>query len=218
MTSALPALVIAAVGWLAFPQDLAAQALPAACAEQSAPGGVAMPLSELRMRAEAEILTDPVATVAILCSGLARASVELGAGSADTAWWALSLAMPLIAFLDRHAEAEPLLDFALPVFERELGRLGLHNAVALPELLVELGLGNAEALYLALGSGDMNVAQVSGAIQRRLKATAPPAPPRPGRAPTRLKPSAGLEIEGVGDLVSTLARCCNPVAPEPIAG
>ena len=121
MTSALPALVIAAAGWLAFPQDLAAQALPAACAEQSAPGGVAMPLSELRMRAEAEILTDPVATVAILCSGLARASVELGAGSADTAWWALSLAMPLIAFLDRHAEAEPLLDFALPVFERELG-------------------------------------------------------------------------------------------------
>jgi GTP pyrophosphokinase len=103
------------------------------------------------------------------------------------------------------------------LFEREVGRLGLQNAVTMPDLLAELGLPGADALYLALGAGDLNVAQVSGAIQRRLKAEAAPAvavaPP-----PRRRRPPTGLEIEGVGDLACTFARCCNPVPPEPIAG
>ena len=104
------------------------------------------------------------------------------------------------------------------LFERELGRLGLQNAVPLPELLAELGLPGADALYLALGAGDLNVAQVSGAIHRRLKLGAPAAAASPPAATRRRKPSPGLDIEGVGDLASTFARCCNPVPPEPIAG
>jgi len=104
------------------------------------------------------------------------------------------------------------------MFEREIGRLGLQNAISMPELLEELHLPAAEALYLALGAGDLNVAQVSGAIQRRLKALAPAELAPPPAATRRRKPSTGLEIEGVGDLASTFARCCNPVPPEPIAG
>jgi GTP pyrophosphokinase len=104
------------------------------------------------------------------------------------------------------------------LFERELTRLGLQNAISMPELLEELHLPGADALYLALGAGDLNVAQVSGAIQRRLKALAPPDMARPPAATRRRKPSTGLEIEGVGDLACTFARCCNPVPPEPIAG
>jgi GTP pyrophosphokinase len=104
------------------------------------------------------------------------------------------------------------------LFERELGRLGLQNAVPLSDLLAELSLPDAEALYLALGAGDMNVAQVSGAIQRRLKAHAQLPGTRVGAPARRRKPSTGLDIEGIGDLMSTFARCCNPVPPEPIAG
>jgi GTP pyrophosphokinase len=104
------------------------------------------------------------------------------------------------------------------LFEREIARLGLQNAVAMPELLTELGLPGADALHLALGAGDLTVAQVSGAIHRRIKVNAPlPAVTRTPAA-RRRKPSAGLEIEGVGDLASTFARCCNPVPPEAIAG
>ncbi len=105
------------------------------------------------------------------------------------------------------------------LFERELARLGLANAVPLPELLEELHLDTAEALYLALGAGDMSVAQVSGAIQRRLKLREPLAPPAPPAAPaTRRKAATGLQVEGIGDLACTYARCCNPMPPEPIAG
>jgi GTP pyrophosphokinase len=104
------------------------------------------------------------------------------------------------------------------LFEREVARLGLQNAVAMPELLAELGQPSAEALYLGLGAGDLTVAQVSGAIHRRLKANAPLPSVTKAPAARRRKPSTGLDIEGVGDLASTFARCCNPVPPEPIAG
>jgi GTP pyrophosphokinase len=36
-------------------------------------------------------------------------------------------------------------------------------------------------------------------------------------APAREAPAA-VQVEGVGDLMSTHARCCNPVPPEPITG
>jgi GTP pyrophosphokinase len=103
------------------------------------------------------------------------------------------------------------------MFDRELDRLGVR-ALPLPEILDELGLENADALYLGLGEGELNLAQVAGAIQRRLQERAPPKPPR---APTHAdKPgkASGLIVDGVGDLMSTIARCCRPVPPEPIAG
>ncbi len=105
------------------------------------------------------------------------------------------------------------------LLERELGRLGLASAVPLPELLAEMSLPTADALYLGLGTGDLNVAQVSGAIQRRMRARAPDlAPPPAPRAKARRKAATGLEVEGVGDLACTYARCCSPVPPQPIAG
>ncbi|MCU0977209.1 MAG: bifunctional (p)ppGpp synthetase/guanosine-3',5'-bis(diphosphate) 3'-pyrophosphohydrolase [Steroidobacteraceae bacterium] len=104
------------------------------------------------------------------------------------------------------------------LLERELGRLGLAHAVPLPELLAEMNIATADALYLGLGTGDVNIAQVSGAIQRRLRARAAEAPPPPAPAKPRRKAATGLTVEGVGDLACTYARCCSPVPPQPIAG
>jgi GTP pyrophosphokinase len=103
------------------------------------------------------------------------------------------------------------------MFEREVERLGVRT-VTLPEILDELALENADALYVGLGEGEINLAQVAGAIQRRLQERAPPKLPR--TSPDAGKPgkATGLVVDGVGDLMSTIARCCRPVPPEPIAG
>jgi GTP pyrophosphokinase len=104
------------------------------------------------------------------------------------------------------------------MLERELDRLGVR-APSLPEVLAELGLSSADALHQALGEGDMTLAQVAGAIQRKLHEREPPKPPRIHAKPEgSAKASKGLVIDGVGDLLSTIARCCRPVPPEPIAG
>ena len=101
------------------------------------------------------------------------------------------------------------------MLERELDRLGVRTP-PLPEILAELGLPNLDALYLGLGQGELTLAQVAGAVHRRLHEREPP-------KPRALKPTVsgevtGMVIDGVGDLLSSFAKCCRPVPPEPIAG
>jgi GTP pyrophosphokinase len=105
------------------------------------------------------------------------------------------------------------------LFERELARLGAEHTLT-SELIGEFGLPNAEALHLALGSGDLSLAQVSGAIERRLrgKSALAPRPELPPIGPSRREQAAAVQVEGIGDLMSTHARCCNPVPPESITG
>jgi GTP pyrophosphokinase len=101
------------------------------------------------------------------------------------------------------------------MFERELDRLGVR-APPLPEILDELGLPDLDALYVGLGEGELTAAQVAGAVHRRLRDHEP-------QKPRMFKPAAasqpgGMVIDGVGDLLSSFARCCRPVPPEAIAG
>jgi GTP pyrophosphokinase len=104
------------------------------------------------------------------------------------------------------------------IFERELARLGGDHALT-SELVGEFGVPGADALHLALGSGELSLAQVTAAIERRMRGKpASAAPELPAIVPARRAPTAAVEIEGVGDLLSTHARCCNPVPPEPITG
>ena len=101
------------------------------------------------------------------------------------------------------------------ILERELQRLAIHS-VTLPELISEFNFANAEQLYQAIGEGEINVAQITGAIQRRAQPQELPssAPRRPAVLPKH----PGITIEGVGDLLSSFARCCAPVPPETIGG
>ncbi len=63
------------------------------------------------------------------------------------------------------------------------------------------------------------------ASTKAASAEVPPAPPPAGTAPLAPRPArsatrgrSAVEIEGVGDLPTTMARCCAPVPPEAIAG
>jgi GTP pyrophosphokinase len=102
------------------------------------------------------------------------------------------------------------------LLDRELHRLGV-NSPPIPELLRELGQDSAEALHEALGLGEVSTASVAGAIQRLLHAreTRPDGAARQRAANSR---APEVEVQGIGDLLSTYARCCKPVPPESIAG
>jgi len=102
------------------------------------------------------------------------------------------------------------------MLDRELQRLGV-NSPPIPELLAELGLKSSEALHEALGLGEVSAAQVAGAIQRLLHARDARSEPAPRSRPSGSR-EPDVEVQGIGDLLSTYARCCKPVPPEPIAG
>ena len=103
------------------------------------------------------------------------------------------------------------------IVDREIARLSARdlppNAIA-----TELKLPNVEALYVALGAGDITSSAIANAIQRLRKEE--PQAPLPAKRQRRRKGSVNeqVEIRGVGDLLCTLARCCRPVPPETIVG
>jgi GTP pyrophosphokinase len=103
------------------------------------------------------------------------------------------------------------------LFDREIQRLGVGSP-PIPELLSELKLPSTETLHEALGLGEVSPAQLAGAIQRILHAREgrPEHPIRPRTSPAVREPD--IEVQGIGDLLSTIARCCQPVPPEPIVG
>ncbi|MFZ2507377.1 MAG: bifunctional (p)ppGpp synthetase/guanosine-3',5'-bis(diphosphate) 3'-pyrophosphohydrolase [Steroidobacteraceae bacterium] len=105
------------------------------------------------------------------------------------------------------------------MFERELLRLGAQHSLV-SELIGEFNVSNVDGLYLALGSGDLSLAQLTGAIQRRMRGReamqAETAAPK--AVPARPIAARTVQIEGIGDLLSVYARCCNPLPPEPVTG
>jgi len=109
------------------------------------------------------------------------------------------------------------------MLERELQRSAHgsgEGSITLPELIGEFHFDSADQLHQALGEGEVTIAQIAGAIQRKAK-------PQEQQAATLRRESAeerapekasGVTVDGVGDLLSNFARCCRPVPPEPIAG
>jgi GTP pyrophosphokinase len=100
------------------------------------------------------------------------------------------------------------------ILEREIHRLGVATP-PIPQLLAELALEDIEDLHESLGLGELSAAQLAGAIQRLHARESRSAAP-PLRVAKAREPEA--EIQGIGDLLSTYARCCKPVPPEPIVG
>lgn len=111
------------------------------------------------------------------------------------------------------AEGRELLD-------KELRRLGLLGADLVP-VLPRLRLATQDDLLVALSLGDVSPAQVSRALhEAQQPKEAPALPPIPAAA-SRDKVGARSDsfvVDGVGNLLMQLARCCQPVPGDAIAG
>ncbi|MGO9803901.1 MAG: RelA/SpoT family protein [Steroidobacteraceae bacterium] len=101
--------------------------------------------------------------------------------------------------------------------ERELSRIGGVRAEQLAALTAQLNARDLEHFYQLLGEGEITVTQLMQAAGRLIAPPAERAIVRPARPAPRRR-AAPIEIEGVGDLPTTLARCCAPLRPQPITG
>ena len=105
------------------------------------------------------------------------------------------------------------------LLDRELKRLGLQQS----DLMVAARKFHADSvddLYIQVALGDTGPNQVSRALLEAEKAASQPATPVLPR-PTARRGSIGksdFTVQGVGNLLVQLARCCQPVAGEPITG
>ena len=99
------------------------------------------------------------------------------------------------------------------MLEKELKRLGLDFG-KLDEVASAFKYEKSDDFLAAVGYGDIDTHQVA----QRLS----PAPVEEELPPTvaaiPIADTRGIQVQGVGDLLTRLARCCNPVPGDPIVG
>jgi GTP diphosphokinase / guanosine-3',5'-bis(diphosphate) 3'-diphosphatase len=99
--------------------------------------------------------------------------------------------------------------------ERELQRLGITNT-NFEKMGRELGFKLPEEMFIALGNGDLSV----GRVIKELSETEQTADILEATVPAQqAKPSTdAVEVVGLKGLLSTMARCCNPMPGDQIVG
>jgi GTP pyrophosphokinase len=108
------------------------------------------------------------------------------------------------------------------ILDRELRRVAMMQADLSP-VLERFRVGTVEELQEALALGDVGPSQVSRALHEHAQSLQPAPPPAPARAASKARPAArgdggNFTVEGVGNLLTQLARCCQPVPGDAIAG
>jgi GTP diphosphokinase / guanosine-3',5'-bis(diphosphate) 3'-diphosphatase len=99
--------------------------------------------------------------------------------------------------------------------ERELQRLGITNT-NFEKMARELGFKTPDEMFIALGTGDLSVnrviKQLSDTVETAdiLEATIPAQETKPS--------TDAVEVVGLKGLLSTMARCCNPMPGDQIVG
>ena len=103
--------------------------------------------------------------------------------------------------------------------EREFKRLAL-TSIDYKRLAKRVQLNNVEDMFAAVGAGELSAAQVLAAAQSLF------ADAEPATAPSvTLRKRAGrgegpgrVQVQGIGNLLSHMARCCKPVPGDRIVG
>ncbi len=126
---------------------------------------------------------------------------------------ATSRARAKVAHWFRQQNVEEAVAAGRDTLERELDRLGVRE-VKYETLAQHFGHATVDDFLAAVGRGDIRGVQIAGAVQARvapvLRETRAPAP-----TPA---PAGGVSVQGVGNLLTRLARCCNPLPGDAIVG
>ena len=94
----------------------------------------------------------------------------------------------------------------------------------LKEIFERFNMKSADDLYVAVGNGELTTGQIFNALDRmKAELVAPQAKDLLTKAPARQRgPQARVQddiiIEGVGNLMTHMAKCCRPVPGDPVAG
>jgi GTP pyrophosphokinase len=104
------------------------------------------------------------------------------------------------------------------LLEREIKRLGMTTH-SFEELANIAGARNAEDLFALIGTGETTARQV---LQKMLAQQTETTDDELARLPQITPPprpdASGIRVRGTGNVLTRLARCCNPVLGEPIVG
>jgi GTP pyrophosphokinase len=98
------------------------------------------------------------------------------------------------------------------ILERELPR-GLHPNLL--KLANQFHFKDEDTFFAALGRGNLRFTQILHAVETHHEAAKPTGPILTKRQESK---SAGMNIAGISDLLTRIARCCKPIPGDQIVG
>ena len=111
---------------------------------------------------------------------------------------------------------ENLLD-GRSTLERELRRLGV-GGIDEQRLLKRFHHEKFDDLLAAVGRGEINTAQIAGAVEDPARARQQPMARQAAQRSANAGAADEIQVEGVGNLLTQMAKCCKPVPYDPIIG
>jgi GTP pyrophosphokinase len=117
----------------------------------------------------------------------------------------------------RQADHERNVSAGRELFEKELKRVSLA-ATALDQLPSRFQLKTLEELFVALGIGEITSSQIARALHEMTEPKITKVDNGPVPIRKRKFTSAGVVIQGVGNLMYVLAKCCQPLPGDPVLG
>jgi GTP pyrophosphokinase len=104
------------------------------------------------------------------------------------------------------------------VLEREFHRLGIGD-INYDKLAGRFQFDRTEDFLAAAGRGEIKPSQLMAAVQELTEPARETARPVITPRPAAIaRQPAGVTIQGVGNLLTRMAKCCNPVPGDPIVG
>ena len=101
--------------------------------------------------------------------------------------------------------------------EKELKRLGVNHDQSYESIAKLFGFDKVDDFLAAIGCGDINAQQIATKVLQAQREEHEEELKLPEVAPPPL-PTPGIMVRGVGNLLTRLARCCNPLPGDDIIG
>ena len=123
----------------------------------------------------------------------------------------------------RHENREQTIAHGRSILERELDRMNLSD-VSLEQLSKQLGAEDTEEMYFKIVDGSIKPGRAAVVAQRILKPENDEEEEqleisfKGGRAPSEEIAAPELTVQGVSDLMTHLAKCCQPVPGDKVLG
>lgn len=118
----------------------------------------------------------------------------------------------------RQQEREKNIAQGRDIVNRELKRLGVSDVYTLQDIAHALKHDDTDHFLALVGFGDIQSSQIGGAISSLQQKLKPDDELRPLLKPRKEPKSDQLTVRGIEGLHTRMARCCNPIPPEPIVG
>ena len=96
------------------------------------------------------------------------------------------------------------------LYSKQVRRLTTN--LNLNEISKVMGMESSDELYHSIGTGSVTVSQIAAKLST-------PNNSEPSSKPIKsIGPASGIDVLGVGDLLTRMAQCCNPIRGDNIAG